>query len=81
MFQIKYIEKNTLLVLVSTALLFSFFNNSIAQITINGTVSDPNLSPISNALVEIFDQSDTLKNYTATTDASGYFSNFKHYRY
>lgn len=55
------------------ALFFSFFNFSIAQIVISGKITDPNLLPVENALVEIFDQNDTLNVYSTTTDSSGYF--------
>ena len=48
--------------------------NLQAQITIDGTITDSELNPISNALVEIIDQYDTTNYYSAATDASGYFS-------
>jgi hypothetical protein len=54
-------------------LFFTLSNQSIAQITISGTVSDPNNNLVSNALVEIIDQNDSWNKYTATTDISGYF--------
>jgi hypothetical protein len=60
--------------LVLTAIfIFSFFNQSISQITISGKITDPNLIPVENALVEIFDQHDTLNIYSSTTDAAGNF--------
>ncbi len=64
---------NRLNLITLFALFFSLFNHNFAQITIGGTISDPNLKPVRNALVEIFDQKDTLKKYTATTDLSGNF--------
>ena len=64
--------KNSLIIL--SALVILIFQNVSAQITINGTITDSELNPISNALVEIIDQDDTTNYYSATTDASGYFS-------
>jgi len=64
----------------STArILFVFLYFSIscfidAQITINGTVTDSELNPISNALVEIIDEADTSNGYSDVTDASGNFT-------
>ena len=45
-----------------------------AQITIDGTVTDSDLNPISNALVEIIDEADTSNRYSDVTDASGNFT-------
>ncbi|MCK5455932.1 MAG: carboxypeptidase regulatory-like domain-containing protein, partial [Melioribacteraceae bacterium] len=64
----------------STAkLLFVFLYFTItcfidAQITIDGTVTDSDLNPISNALVEIIDEADTSNRYNDVTDASGNFT-------
>lgn len=44
------------------------------QITIDGTVTDSELNPISDALVEIIDETDTSNVYSDVTDASGNFS-------
>ncbi len=44
------------------------------QITINGTVTDSELNPISDALVEIIDETDTNNVYSDVTDISGNFS-------
>jgi hypothetical protein len=64
---------NKLKAILFFILLFTLSNQSKAQITISGKVSDPNDKLVSNALVEIIDQKDSLNKYTATTDASGYF--------
>lgn len=63
-------KKNIILAIVC---IFSFLSNTFAQITVSGTVSDPNDKLVSNALVEIIDQKDSSNKYTTTTNASGYF--------
>ena len=66
-------KKIVVLIILFLTLLFIPFNNTFGQLTLSGKISDPNFNPVNNATVEIFDQIDTLKNYTAITDASGYF--------
>ncbi|MCB9259102.1 MAG: T9SS type A sorting domain-containing protein [Ignavibacteriales bacterium] len=63
-------KQNFILTLI---FIFSIFNNNFAQITISGTISDPNANLVSGALVEIYDNNDTLNTYSATTNASGFF--------
>lgn len=45
----------------------------IGQININGKVTDSDLSPINNALVEIIDNYDSTNYYSQATDAEGNF--------
>jgi hypothetical protein len=54
-------------------LLFLVININ-AQITIDGTITDSELNPISAALVEIIDQNDTSNYYSSVTNESGYFA-------
>ena len=56
------------------ALLLISTLNLTAQITINGTITDSELKPISNALVVIIDQDDTTNYYSTNTNESGFFS-------
>ncbi|MEJ2614931.1 MAG: T9SS type A sorting domain-containing protein [Ignavibacteriaceae bacterium] len=44
-----------------------------AQITIDGSVADADLNPVSNALVEIIDENDTTNIYSSNTNEQGYF--------
>jgi len=56
-------------------ILFIFIpKNIIAQITIDGTITDSELNPISNALVEIIDQDDTSNYYSTYSDQSGSYT-------
>ncbi len=66
-------KKFVVLIILFLTLLFIPFNITFAQLTVSGKISDPNFNPVGNATVEIFDQIDTLNNYTTITDASGYF--------
>ncbi len=45
-----------------------------AQITIDGTITDSDANPISDAVVEIIDQNDTSNNYSSGTNETGYFT-------
>jgi flagellar hook assembly protein FlgD len=54
-------------------LLFIISNKITPQITIDGTITDPDNNPISNAYVEIIDQNDSLNNYSTITNSNGYF--------
>ncbi len=66
-------KKFVVLIILFLTFLFIPFNITFAQLTVSGKISDPNFNPVGNATVEIFDQFDTLNNYTTITDASGYF--------
>ncbi len=59
---------------VFTIILSLLGTHSFGQITIDGTVTDSELNPISNALVEIIDETDTNNIYSDVTDDSGNFS-------
>jgi len=59
--------------MLCVVLLLSLFQLSYAQITIDGTVTDSELIPINNALIEIIDRNDTLNYYSKYTNESGYF--------
>ena len=54
---------NTPKVITLVILFYFCFNRITAQITIDGTITDSDSNPISNALVEIIDQNDTSNNY------------------
>jgi len=61
--------KVILILLISLQLHTQIF----AQITIDGTISDSELNPISNALVEIIDEQYSTNVYFANTNEDGYF--------
>jgi hypothetical protein len=65
---------NTPKVITLVILLLFLTFNITAQITIDGTITDSDSNPISNALVEIIDQNDTSNNYRDFTNESGYFA-------
>ncbi|MEJ2617891.1 MAG: T9SS type A sorting domain-containing protein, partial [Ignavibacteriaceae bacterium] len=57
-----------------TVLLLIFLcQDSLAQITIDGTVTDADLNPVNNALVEIIDENDSTNVYSANANEQGYF--------
>ena len=59
---------------VFTIILSLLGTQTYGQITIDGTVTDSELNPISDALVEIIDETDTNNIFSDVTDASGNFS-------
>lgn len=63
---------NTLVLVISLFLICVTQTN--AQITINGTITDNNLNPIPDILVEVIDEADTNNIYTDYTDVSGNFA-------
>ncbi|MCW8848775.1 MAG: T9SS type A sorting domain-containing protein [Melioribacteraceae bacterium] len=64
---------NTIKFIIIALLILFVSSETTAQITIDGTITDSELNPISNALVEIIDEGDTTNYYTSTTNESGYF--------
>ncbi|MEJ2616085.1 MAG: T9SS type A sorting domain-containing protein [Ignavibacteriaceae bacterium] len=59
---------------LTVLLLIFLYQDSFAQITIDGTVTDADLNPVSDALVEIIDEDDSTNVYSANTNEQGYFS-------
>ena len=45
-----------------------------SQIKIDGTVTNEDLTPVSNALVEIIDENDSTNVYSSNTNDQGYFT-------
>ena len=64
---------NVIKYLIALLLIF-LYQDSFAQITIDGTVTDADLNPVNDALVEIIDEDDSTNVYSANTNEQGYFS-------
>ena len=65
---------NTLKIIIAAIIILFLANEITAQITIDGNITDSDLNPISNALVEIIDEVDTSNIYSAMTNQLGYFN-------